>query len=140
VAGQRWNVEEDFEHAKGEVELDHYEVRQWIGWYRHITLAMLALAYLAVVRAAAPRRSTGGKGGVETKRAAELARELLPVTVPEVHRLVYQLIWQPPPQPERILRWSGWRRRHQQRAKRSHYPHRTTAAVVNSCPWPKFEG
>jgi SRSO17 transposase len=51
VAGQRWNVEEDFEHAKGEVGLDHYEVRHWIGWYRHITLAMLALAYLAVVRA-----------------------------------------------------------------------------------------
>ncbi len=51
VAGQRWNVEEDFGHAKGAVGLDHYEVRQWIGWYRHITLAMLALAYLAVVRA-----------------------------------------------------------------------------------------
>jgi SRSO17 transposase len=51
VAGQRWNVEEDFEHAKGEVGLDHYEVRHWIGWYRHLTLAMLALAYLAVVRA-----------------------------------------------------------------------------------------
>jgi SRSO17 transposase len=51
AAGQRWNVEEDFAHAKGEVGLDHYEVRQWISWYRHITLAMLALAYLAVVRA-----------------------------------------------------------------------------------------
>jgi SRSO17 transposase len=51
VAGQRWNVEGDFEQAKGEVGLDHYEVRHWIGWYRHITLAMLALAYLAVVRA-----------------------------------------------------------------------------------------
>ncbi len=50
VAGQRWNVEEDFEQAKGEVGLDHYEVRHWISWYRHITLAMLALAYLAVVR------------------------------------------------------------------------------------------
>jgi hypothetical protein len=51
VAGQRWNVEEDFQHVKGEVGLDHYEVRHWIGWYRHITLAMVALAYLAVVRA-----------------------------------------------------------------------------------------
>ena len=35
------------------------------------------------------------QGGVETKRATELARELLPITVPEVHRLVYRLIWQP---------------------------------------------
>jgi SRSO17 transposase len=51
VAGRRWTVEEDFEQAKGEVGLDHYEVHHWIGWYRHITLAMLALAYLAVVRA-----------------------------------------------------------------------------------------
>jgi SRSO17 transposase len=51
VAGQRWNVEEDFEHATGKVGLAHYEVRHWIGWYRHITPAMLALAYLAVVRA-----------------------------------------------------------------------------------------
>ena len=50
VAGQRWNVEEDFEHDKGEVGLDHYEVRHWIGWYRHITLAILALAYLVAVR------------------------------------------------------------------------------------------
>jgi SRSO17 transposase len=48
VAGQRWTVEEGFELGKDEVGLDHYEVRHWIGWYRHITLAMWALAYLAV--------------------------------------------------------------------------------------------
>ena len=59
VAGQRWNVEEDFEHAKGEVGLDHYEVRHWVGWYRHSTLAMLALAYLAVVRALLHREPAG---------------------------------------------------------------------------------
>jgi SRSO17 transposase len=51
VAGRRWTIEECFEQAKGEVGLDHYEVRHWVGWYRHMTLAMLALAYLAVVRA-----------------------------------------------------------------------------------------
>jgi hypothetical protein len=61
---------------------------------------------------------------VELERTAELARDLLPITVPEVRRLVYRLIWQPPPQPERILGWSVWRRRHQQRAKRSHYRRR----------------
>jgi SRSO17 transposase len=32
------------------VGLDHYEVRHWIGWYRHVTLAMLALAFLTVLR------------------------------------------------------------------------------------------
>jgi SRSO17 transposase len=52
VAGTRWAIEESFETAKGEVGLDHYEVRRWPGWYRHITLALLAHAYLAVTRAA----------------------------------------------------------------------------------------
>ena len=53
VAGARWQVEQAFELAKGEVGLDEYEVRTWVGWYRHITLAMFALAYLTVVRAQA---------------------------------------------------------------------------------------
>jgi SRSO17 transposase len=51
VAGRRWAVEIAFQMAKGECGLDHYEVRHWQGWYRHITLAMLALAVLTVLRA-----------------------------------------------------------------------------------------
>jgi SRSO17 transposase len=51
VAGQRWQIEQCFETAKGECGLDHYEVRHWQGWYRHITLAMLAHAVLSVLRA-----------------------------------------------------------------------------------------
>jgi SRSO17 transposase len=51
VAGRRWAVEIAFQMAKGECGLDHYEVRHWQGWYRHITLSMLALAVLAVLRA-----------------------------------------------------------------------------------------
>ena len=50
VAGTRWAIEECFEEDKGQLGLDQYEVRKWEGWYRHITLAMLAHAYLAVVR------------------------------------------------------------------------------------------
>ena len=50
VAGRRWTIEECFEEAKGEVGLDQYEVRRWDGWYRHITLAMLAHACLTVIR------------------------------------------------------------------------------------------
>jgi SRSO17 transposase len=56
VAGSRWAIEEGFEQAKGEVGLDHYEVRRWPGWYRHVTLALLAHAFLVVTRARA--RST----------------------------------------------------------------------------------
>ena len=51
IAGMRWTVEERIQTAKGEVGLDHYEVRSWTGWYRHITLAMWAGAFLSVVRA-----------------------------------------------------------------------------------------
>jgi SRSO17 transposase len=53
VAGTRWTIEESFQTAKSEVGLDHYEVRRWPGWYRHITLALLAHAFLTVTRAQA---------------------------------------------------------------------------------------
>ncbi len=42
VAGERWKVEEAIEQAKGACGLDQYEVRSWTGWYRHITLSLLA--------------------------------------------------------------------------------------------------
>jgi SRSO17 transposase len=46
----RWTIEECFELGKEEVGLDEYEVRHWPGWYRHITLSMWDLAFLAVTR------------------------------------------------------------------------------------------
>lgn len=64
VAGQRWRIEQSFALAKGEVGLDHYEVRRWDGWYRHMTLALFALAYLTVLRLRAGVGGTrGAKGG-----------------------------------------------------------------------------
>jgi SRSO17 transposase len=51
VAGMRWPIEAGLEHAKGEVGLDQYQVRRWDAWYRHITLALLAHAFLEVTRA-----------------------------------------------------------------------------------------
>jgi SRSO17 transposase len=48
VAGSRWGVEETFQFAKNETGLDHYQVRKYQAWYRHITLSMLAAAFLAV--------------------------------------------------------------------------------------------
>jgi SRSO17 transposase len=50
VAGRRWEIEVGFEAAKGECGLDQYEVRRWQGWYRHITLALLAHAALVTLR------------------------------------------------------------------------------------------
>ncbi|NWN88512.1 MAG: IS701 family transposase, partial [Micrococcaceae bacterium] len=51
VAGARWSIEETFQTSKGETGLDHYQVRQYTGWYRHITLSMFAHAFLSVIRA-----------------------------------------------------------------------------------------
>lgn len=62
VAGRRWVIESCFEEAKAQVGLDEYEVRKWTGWYRHITLAMMAHAYLSVVRLHA-READAQKGG-----------------------------------------------------------------------------
>jgi SRSO17 transposase len=56
AAGSRWQVEEAFELAKQQVGLDDYEVRHWQGWYRHITLAMFALAFLTVVKVTRQKR------------------------------------------------------------------------------------
>jgi SRSO17 transposase len=61
VAGMRWTIEECLEAAKGEVGLDEYEVRKWDGWYRHITLVMLAHAYLTATQATA---NAGVKKGI----------------------------------------------------------------------------
>jgi len=59
VAGTRWVIEEGFQRTKA-IGLDQYEVRSWSGWYRHITLCLLAHAFLAVTRASA---ASGEKGG-----------------------------------------------------------------------------
>ena len=61
VAGTRWAIEEAFQAAKNECGLDQYEVRRYVGWYRHITLAMLAHATFAALTA-----QTNEKGAAET--------------------------------------------------------------------------
>jgi SRSO17 transposase len=58
VAGRRWAIEEGLQRAK-EIGLDQYEVRRWEGWHRHITLCLLAHAFLVVTRAAASDEKGG---------------------------------------------------------------------------------
>lgn len=67
IAGSRWSIEDCFEAAKGEVGLDEYEVRKWDGWHRHITLCMLAHAYLAVMRSVAHREECTAKKGISDR-------------------------------------------------------------------------
>jgi SRSO17 transposase len=60
VEGHRWAIEDSFETTKNELGLDHNETRSWNGWYRHVSLVMLAFAVMAVLRSranAAPKKT-----------------------------------------------------------------------------------
>lgn len=62
IAGTRWAIEECFELGKGDCGLDEYEVRSWIGWHRHVTLSLFALAVVAVIRSRAAKPTRRPKG------------------------------------------------------------------------------
>jgi SRSO17 transposase len=68
VAGTRWAIESGFEAAKQEVGLVEYEVRKYDGWYRYVTLALFAHAFLAVVHARAAPRKRGTPGSRPARR------------------------------------------------------------------------
>lgn len=57
LAKARWHIEQDYQQLKDELGLDHFEVRTWIGWHRHVTLVMLAFSFLLL------ERLRGKKGG-----------------------------------------------------------------------------
>ncbi|SIN44350.1 IS701 family transposase [Micromonospora cremea] len=110
VAESRWSIEELFQTGKGQVGLDHYQVRGWNGWHRFITLAMLALAVLTVLAAAAEQ--------------ADSDPEIIALTVAEIRRLLNAFVLALPLPPAHTLHWSTWRRTSQVRARRSHYQRR----------------
>jgi SRSO17 transposase len=121
ASGARWHIEEDLENAK-DLGLDHYEVRSFVGWYRHITLVLLALAYLAGI-CATERDATVAP---TPSRSASTA-EVLALTVPEVRHLLARLIWPASSSARRVLAWSWWRRCHQRRASYYHTKRRLKA-------------
>jgi SRSO17 transposase len=73
VASARWSVETTIEEGKGETGLDEYEVRYWHSWHRHITLSMMAHAWLASIRQAAGEKPGPGTGRAERPRGATTA-------------------------------------------------------------------
>ncbi len=113
VAGRRWTVEETFQAGKGLAGLDEHQVRRWTSWHRWVTLAMLAHAFLAVTAAA-------------ERRDHPAPDDLIPLTCNEVQRLFAALI-SPARDLAHRLRCSQWRRRHQARARDSHYGRQTAA-------------
>jgi SRSO17 transposase len=114
VAGIRWSVEESFQAAKGQVGLDHHQVRRWDSWHRFTTLALAALAILTICAADATTGEHGSAGD----------RDVIDLTVNEIRHLINVLIINPIGGLAHRLRWSTWRRRHQARARRAHYTRR----------------
>jgi len=111
VAGQRWRIEESFQAAKGLTGLDQHQVRRWVSWHRWTTLAMLAHAFLAVATAAERDTKPTPTG-------------LITLTVNEFRRLFDALLLAAKRTLATLLAWSTWRRKHQHRARQSHYRRR----------------
>jgi SRSO17 transposase len=121
VAGTRWRVEETFQQGKGQTGLDHYQCRGWTPWHRFTLLAMIAFAVLALTVAAL-------HGPAEHK--ADLDADLIPLTVPELRRLINALILNRVTDPAPVQAWSHWRRRHQAIARRCHHKRRSLANIT----------
>ncbi|HET6531871.1 MAG TPA: IS701 family transposase [Actinoplanes sp.] len=107
VAGTRWAVEEDFHTGKQLTGLDQHQVRRWTSWHRWATLTLLAHAFLTVTTA------------VEHHRAAPA--DQIPLTRNEIRHLFAAALLRPLQTLNQRLHWSTWRRRHQHRARTSHY-------------------
>jgi SRSO17 transposase len=111
IAVTRWRIEEDHQLAKQAAGLDAGQVIRWKSWHRWTAICLLAYIYLTVT--AAIQR--------QHQAAHDLAAGLIPLTVPELLRLVRDTVI-PPPRRDRAhrLHWSTWRRRHQHRARQAH--------------------
>ncbi|WP_410479427.1 IS701 family transposase [Pseudonocardia sp. H11422] len=108
VAGARWSVEESFQAGKGLTGLDAHQVRRWTPWRRWTVIAMLAHALLAVVASTERTHNPAPIG-------------LIPLTCNEIARLLNRLVIGPARHLADALSWADWRRRHQHRARTSHY-------------------
>jgi SRSO17 transposase len=110
VAGTRWAVEECFQTGKNEAGLDHYQVRRYKSWYRYVTLAMLALAWLTVTRASLAGEPQPGQP--PESRQVTSANEI---------RRMFTTLCAPRRGERHARHWSRWRHRHQERARHYHY-------------------
>jgi SRSO17 transposase len=114
VAGRRWTVEESFQAGKGLAGLDEHQVRRWISWRRWTLFAMLAHALLAVIAA-------------QEHTTRPTPAQLIAMTCSEIRRLLTVLVIEPSRVPACPETWSTWRRRHQHRARTSHYQRQEAA-------------
>ena len=118
--GARWHIEEEFENGK-DIGLDQYEVRSFVGWFRHMTLVLLVLAMLTVICAKARLSSAA-------KESNQMPPFPVPLTVPEVRRLLGRLLFPLSRSAPAVLAWSWWRRCQQARASVSHAKRRLNSS------------
>jgi hypothetical protein len=118
AAGLRWPVEECFELGKDCLGLDQSQVRLYTAIARHTVLVMAALAACAVT-AALLRDRTGTQVPPPVRPGQPPPADLgmIPLTVPEITRLLATPPAHPPGHAEH---WANWRRRHQARARWYH--------------------
>ena len=121
--GARWHVEEDLQTNKA-LGLDEYEVRSYVGWYRHMTLVMLAAAFLVgiCIEENVPRAAP--------KHACKPAPTVIALTACEVRHLLARLVWPAPTWAALICGWSWWRRTHQYWA--GYYHRRRRQKVISA--------
>ena len=106
--GARWSIEEDLQATKA-LGLDQYEVRSYRGWYRHLTLVLLAYAFLVSICVPAPHPLPAPA----TSSAVRPEPALIALTPSEVRHLLAHLIWPAPTSAKLLCQWSWWRRTHQ---------------------------
>ena len=123
--GARWRIEEDLEATK-DLGLDHYEGRSYVGWYRHITLVLLAYAFLVGI--CVQDGLQPGRASQQDEVISPLAPALSALTSSEVQHLLARLIWPLPASVPLVCGWSRWRRIHQYWAGYYHRRRRTKAA------------
>lgn len=116
VAGQRWTVEESFQAGKGLAGLDEHQVRLWTSWQRWTLFAMIAHALLAVIAAQEHTQQPTPTGLIE-------------LTCNEIRRLFTIYVIEPARRRACPDTWSDWRRRHQHRARTSHYQRQETTGA-----------
>lgn len=109
VICRRWKIEETFQLAKGFTGLDQGQVTCWNSWMRWSLFSLIAAAVLALALDATARAVSAGTA------------RLVPLTCPELVRLVRALVLPPPVRDrDHVLHWTAWRRHHQAVARACH--------------------
>ena len=101
VGGSRWPIETEFETEKSDVGLDEYETRTWAGWHHHITLCLLAGAFLLSLQ-------------------QDWGEKMPQITRPQVCRVVREMLPRERFGPGELLRWLEDVQRRNERSRRSH--------------------